>query len=893
MVPESEGRAALLGALTSAVGRRLGPEGPPGAAILLTGAGGIGKTYALEHLQERFADGPGGPDVRLGAADATITGVPGAAAARLLPELRPGIDDPADVIGALARDRPLLLMLDNADLADGLTLAALHRIAHDPPPRTTLVVARRGLPVRGPLTMLAGAPGTTELQLSPLGRAEVHRLAEARLGGAPGPSLARALDVAGGNPGHVNRILDWVLYRRRAQPGRATDAVDVRLSTAQLVEICGRSVESQLRILDPDVLQVVRLVAVWGTPVTAAQLGLARRQHPSEIVGGIDAAVGAGLLVREGDRIRFGAEIAAEVVRGSLDAPLRQLLEAAVHAAGGGHPAHTSTASPILRMQSSLQIGGRLPAPPQLTLPPDATAELTSADLTDADSVAARATMLSDAGRLREAYELARDACAAQTDPERQVQLLFMMLAFCTVGARVDRARETLATMRTLPLPPESEAWLHEIEMWLGAMSGRPPDAARRARLAAADDEPPGLTGDRTARALGMVADGDCVGALTLLDTHLDAAARMGGTVSPQSPDAAAWPLWVARFAYGPASTLTRAPAGGAPDTNLVTRWLGPFRQGVIAEAHLAGGELDIAAMLLDDTLAEARRIGSGWVSGAVADRALIDVHRGAADAALDLLARWRTRGLPARFGLRDIDFAECEARLADGPSETLRAQSAELWAAARDEGHVPWLLYRAPALARQARMCGDDEQLARIAADCAVLWGAADAPALHGYATLVQAIAADHAPAAERAAARFQAVGDQLGELSAYEEAACAAARRGHLADAREYADLAARLAERIGSVATLRRLRERLRGHRIVLGSAAPRSTAAGWDALTPAESRVSLLVADGMTGPQIARRLGISPRTVQTHVSHALRKLGLSTRAELAVFVARSRA
>jgi DNA-binding NarL/FixJ family response regulator len=43
---------------------------------------------------------------------------------------------------------------------------------------------------------------------------------------------------------------------------------------------------------------------------------------------------------------------------------------------------------------------------------------------------------------------------------------------------------------------------------------------------------------------------------------------------------------------------------------------------------------------------------------------------------------------------------------------------------------------------------------------------------------------------------------------------------------------------------------------------------------------------LVAEGMSNPEVANHLGISKRTVQTHVSHALEKLGLTSRVELAV-------
>ena len=60
-------------------------------------------------------------------------------------------------------------------------------------------------------------------------------------------------------------------------------------------------------------------------------------------------------------------------------------------------------------------------------------------------------------------------------------------------------------------------------------------------------------------------------------------------------------------------------------------------------------------------------------------------------------------------------------------------------------------------------------------------------------------------------------------------------------------------------------------------------------GWESLTRTEVTVAELVAAGLSGAQIAERLFISTRTVQTHVSHALAKLGLRTRVELAAYVA----
>ena len=56
-------------------------------------------------------------------------------------------------------------------------------------------------------------------------------------------------------------------------------------------------------------------------------------------------------------------------------------------------------------------------------------------------------------------------------------------------------------------------------------------------------------------------------------------------------------------------------------------------------------------------------------------------------------------------------------------------------------------------------------------------------------------------------------------------------------------------------------------------------------GWEALTPTEIRVAGMVAQGMSNPQIAEKLFLSRRTVQTHVSHILAKLELQSRTDIA--------
>jgi predicted ATPase/class 3 adenylate cyclase/DNA-binding CsgD family transcriptional regulator len=56
-------------------------------------------------------------------------------------------------------------------------------------------------------------------------------------------------------------------------------------------------------------------------------------------------------------------------------------------------------------------------------------------------------------------------------------------------------------------------------------------------------------------------------------------------------------------------------------------------------------------------------------------------------------------------------------------------------------------------------------------------------------------------------------------------------------------------------------------------------------GWASLTPTELDVVRLVAEGLANSDIAARLFVSPRTVQSHLTHAYGKLGLTSRVQLA--------
>ena len=55
-----------------------------------------------------------------------------------------------------------------------------------------------------------------------------------------------------------------------------------------------------------------------------------------------------------------------------------------------------------------------------------------------------------------------------------------------------------------------------------------------------------------------------------------------------------------------------------------------------------------------------------------------------------------------------------------------------------------------------------------------------------------------------------------------------------------------------------------------------------------MTPAELRVAEAVGAGLTNAQAARRLFVSPHTVDYHLRQIFLKLGISSRVQLATFL-----
>jgi DNA-binding CsgD family transcriptional regulator len=104
---------------------------------------------------------------------------------------------------------------------------------------------------------------------------------------------------------------------------------------------------------------------------------------------------------------------------------------------------------------------------------------------------------------------------------------------------------------------------------------------------------------------------------------------------------------------------------------------------------------------------------------------------------------------------------------------------------------------------------------------------------------------------------------------------------RRKRRAEARPLLRAAVENFEGVGAVIWAQRARTEL----AATGERARRRVPSTIDDLTPQELRVAGLVATGLTNREVATRLFLSPKTIETHLAHVFRKTEVRTRAELA--------
>jgi DNA-binding CsgD family transcriptional regulator len=119
-----------------------------------------------------------------------------------------------------------------------------------------------------------------------------------------------------------------------------------------------------------------------------------------------------------------------------------------------------------------------------------------------------------------------------------------------------------------------------------------------------------------------------------------------------------------------------------------------------------------------------------------------------------------------------------------------------------------------------------------------------------------------------------------QLERAKSFTELGAALRRANQRAEARAFLQEGLELARRCGAIV----LAERTHAELLATGARPRRLVRSGVDSLTPSERRVAQMATEGQTNREIAQALFVTPKTVETHLSHVYRKLEIQARSQL---------
>jgi DNA-binding CsgD family transcriptional regulator len=272
------------------------------------------------------------------------------------------------------------------------------------------------------------------------------------------------------------------------------------------------------------------------------------------------------------------------------------------------------------------------------------------------------------------------------------------------------------------------------------------------------------------------------------------------------------------------------------------------------------------------------RLLAAGILVGAL-------VERGELEAAARALAPVDAWAEAPGMGPAKLRLARARQRMAQGlPKEGLADLIAVGDVCTRSSVHSPSILpWRSEAAAAHL-LLGDRDAALELAEDDLARSRAFGTPRALGVALRATGLATGgrRGEARLREAVAVLAGADARVELIRAETDLGAHLRRANRrAEAREHLRAALDAAHRAGAGTLAARAETELRAT-----GARPRSVVlTGLDSLTPSERRVAQLAHDGMTNREIAQSLFVTARTVEGHLTHVFRKLGISTREGLA--------
>jgi DNA-binding CsgD family transcriptional regulator/tetratricopeptide (TPR) repeat protein len=309
-----------------------------------------------------------------------------------------------------------------------------------------------------------------------------------------------------------------------------------------------------------------------------------------------------------------------------------------------------------------------------------------------------------------------------------------------------------------------------------------------------------------------------------------------------------------------------------------------------LAQAQCALGQLLFETGRWDEALAEVAPLPENLEEPGVACcdlgiAAVISFHRGEIDTARRHLAA--AARYAERIGHRVIGALALARSLDREHDGALAAALAELTTAF--DNSVENLEEAEDLFADAVRLSmrtGDLTAAQTVTAHAAALAAESAIPHRQANALYCQGLLEHDADRLLAAAQRYDDAGRPLLNAKALEAAADEFLRGDDRVQARAAFTQAVEGYTALGAAADVARLQAAFRAHGIRRGPHSKHRRAdSGWDSLTPTEIKVAAFVEEGLSNPEIAARLLLSRRTVATHVSHILKKLGVNSRTDIA--------
>ncbi|MGZ6213749.1 MAG: ATP-binding protein [Candidatus Limnocylindria bacterium] len=718
--------------------------------------------------------------------------------------------------------------------------------------------------------------GGTRITLRPLGPASALQIATDIYGGELDAALRRLVEEALGDPLLIVELV-------RGFTGGDDDKPVLSRSFADIVE-------RRLGVLSAETRQLLRVGAVLGRAFTLSDAAVLLGRSAVECVPLIAEAIVAGILVDEGTGLVFQHDLVRHVVYDELGSAARSGVhrEAARTLVASGHPAvevaaHLEFGAAFGDVEAAQGLEDAARALAGISVHTSARLAKRSLDITAADDPdrARRAVLVVravvTAGDAPEAIAIAERELAGKRGRQDDGTLWFELANATFLTTRyVDSAAITRRALRRRGITAANRASLEVLGAFSAALYLPPREA--RARIEKAQLAADGFE-TATARAQTRLA----LAIVELFSGRLDQALQQlrgsAGADILLAYDLGALDRLEEALEVLDALNRDVGASGSAQNRAAV----------LVARAHVL-----FAIGRLDEAAAEAEAASQ---VGRELDLVLEEV--GALDIAYRIGVR---RGLEATVDRR---WAHLRPLLAEAQAQNYGLDTGALLAGSSSSGreatvarfdrvmpsldHRHYLLAVTPSVGPQlvtvALGMGDRDRAARIVDRAEKL-----ASANPGVVSLVAAAAHarglldDDIPVLQHAHEVAISSPRPLLRADIAHSLGNALAMIGQRADAVAVWQEAVATYDSCGATLDSAMVRDRLRAAGVRGAADHRRRPSEGWTALTESELAVVRLVAEGRTNREVARRLFLSPHTVDSHLRHAFRKLRVSSRVEL---------